>query len=264
VLKALDDREYSPSTGAAYPRNRWYLDLLRDPGDIDERDDDDDEDDDDDVGKADHHASVVADLLVESGRFTDRPSALHHLFHKPAGQALLARMKKKDEPMTSTSTHAESLRDVVKQYGIVALAKSMVKDEKSYGLDEPSFTALATEAAQRLYPNDRPDSAFSKLFESEESVRRACNFIKVQAHRSSGMTTIYEMPDPPRGAAATAYTKSDPAPGADSAYAELQAKAAEYRKAHPGLSEAQAFERVYSDRSNIELAKRERQESALR
>jgi hypothetical protein len=78
------------------------------------------------------------------------------------------------------------------------------------------------------------------------------------------MTTIYDMPDPPRGAAATAYTKSDPAPSADSAYAELQVKAAEYRKAHPGLSEAQAFERVYSDRSNIELAKRERAESAPR
>jgi hypothetical protein len=35
VLKELDDRERSSETGAAYPRNRWYLDLLRDPDDID-------------------------------------------------------------------------------------------------------------------------------------------------------------------------------------------------------------------------------------
>jgi hypothetical protein len=41
-------------------------------------------------------------------------------------------------------------------------------------------------------------------------------------------------------------------------------KAEAYRDAHPELSVAQCFERVYSDRSNIELAKRERIESAPR
>ena len=59
------------------------------------------------------------------------------------------------------TSHSEFVRDVVKQYGIVALAKSMVQDQKSYGLDELSFTRLATEHAQRLWSNDRPDVAFS-------------------------------------------------------------------------------------------------------
>jgi hypothetical protein len=59
------------------------------------------------------------------------------------------------------------------------------------------------------------------------------------------------------------YAKSDPAPNDGDAYGALMAKAREYQAAHPELSEAQAFERVYSDRANVELVKRER-ESAPR
>jgi hypothetical protein len=82
---------------------------------------------------------------------------------------------KETPPMTS---HSEFVQSVVKQYGIVALAKSMVQDQKSYGLDEHQFTQLATQHAQRVYPKDRPDVAFSKLYQSEESVRRACQISK--------------------------------------------------------------------------------------
>jgi hypothetical protein len=78
----------------------------------------------------------------------------------------------------SMTSHSEFVQSVVKQYGIVALAKSMIQDQKSYGLDEPTFTRLATEHAQRIYPNDRPDVAFSKLYQSEESVRRGCALYK--------------------------------------------------------------------------------------
>ena len=41
-------------------------------------------------------------------------------------------------------------------------------------------------------------------------------------------------------------------------------KAEEYRNTHPELSIAQCFEKTYTDRANIELAKRERVESAPR
>ena len=37
------------------------------------------------------------------------------------------------------TSHSEFVQSVVKQYGIVALAKSMVQDQKSYGLDELYF-----------------------------------------------------------------------------------------------------------------------------
>jgi hypothetical protein len=145
-----------------------------------DRNDDGDEIDRADGGNA-SHASKVANLLVEAGSHPDRASALSHLLHSPQGQALLARMHKKDDPPMTSTTHAEFVRDVVKQYGVVALAKSMVQDQKSYGLDEPTFTRLATEHAQRVYPNDRPDVAFSKLYQSEESVRRACSVLKSAA-----------------------------------------------------------------------------------
>jgi hypothetical protein len=48
------------------------------------------------------------------------------------------------------------------------------------------------------------------------------------------------------------------------AYDELMAKAAELRKTQPNLTEAQAFDKVYTDPANIEIAKRERVESAPR
>lgn len=49
-----------------------------------------------------------------------------------------------------------------------------------------------------------------------------------------------------------------------SALAQITAKAAELRKSMPHLSEAQAFDRVYSDTSNRELARRERADNAPR
>jgi hypothetical protein len=45
---------------------------------------------------------------------------------------------------------------------------------------------------------------------------------------------------------------------------ELKAKAAEYRKAHPELSEAQAFAKVYSDPANKALAEKERNQNRPR
>jgi hypothetical protein len=144
IRKVGDDSDRPRSKG---PLERYQRRLRRFEQIFMRKDDRDDDDDDngDTEKRADHHASTVADLLVEAKSHPDRASALNHLFHSPHGQALLARMHKKDDPpMTSTSTHAEFVRDVVKQYGIVALAKSMIQDQKSYGLDEPTFTRLAT------------------------------------------------------------------------------------------------------------------------
>jgi hypothetical protein len=78
----------------------------------------------------------------------------------------------------------------------------------------------------------------------------------------------YSRPTAPAGGVyayptTAAYTKSA-APTVDSAYAELMHKAEEYRNAHPELSVAQCFEKIYTDRANVELAKRERVESAPR
>jgi hypothetical protein len=280
------------------------------------------DDDDGDIEKqADHHASTVADLLVEAGSHPDRATALQHLLHKPSGQALLSRMSKKE-----TTPMKDTVHSIMKDCGgPVAFAKTICDTGRSYGVSEQEYVEAAGRYASELcgLPSDR---AFAKLYE-EESVRRACSLLKAaefsvfdldpvvvggpdamneanddteqsavlrateeiqrigrkrfpflpqdqqfarvfedknyaalaaQAHRRPGPTTVYAMPR------AAAYAKSDPAPNTDTAYAELMAKAEQLRSERPELSVAQCFEKIYTDRGNVELAKRERVESAPR
>src|ERR1700730_6331957 len=69
VVVSKSQLEVSPATGALYSRTRSFLDVINE--DDDEVNDDDrvdDDNEDDDIEKlADHHASKVADLLVEAG-----------------------------------------------------------------------------------------------------------------------------------------------------------------------------------------------------
>ena len=110
--------------------------------------------------------------------------------------------------------------------------------------------------AREKFPFLPADVAFARVFEDRNYAALAA-----QAHRRPGPSTVYAMPYAKQDAA---YTKSDPAPNTDTAYAELMLKAEAYRDAHPDLSIAQAFEKIYTNRANIELAKRERVESAPR
>ena len=280
-----------------------------------------DEIDRDDGGNAsDHHASKVADLLVEAGSFPHRAAALQHLLHKPSGQALLARMHKAaDQTGKESNMRSETLESILKDGGPVSVCKGIV-DRGRAPCGEAELVASLTKHAGG-------DRGFAKLYEAEESVRRACSIAKAaefnafdikpvvvggtgamneanddddsavlraheeivriarekfpflpadqafarvfedknyaalaaQAHQRPGPTTVYAMPR------ATAYTKSDPVPNTNTlAYAELMLKAEAYRSVHPELSIAQCFAEIYTDRANIELAKRERVESAPR
>jgi hypothetical protein len=90
---------------------------------------------DDDAGKrVDHHASTVANLLVEAGSFPHRAAALQHLLYKPSGQALLARMHK-----AADQTEKESKHELV--------------------------TAL-TKAASEQHPELSPAQAFAELYKT--------------------------------------------------------------------------------------------------
>jgi hypothetical protein len=141
----------------------------------------------------------------------------------------------------------QQLRDIAKGGGILAIAKTLVSENRSYGITEEEFVQFATEDAVRKFPDAKtPAAAFSQSFTAADAdgltLRRAHRIVRDEQFGTTA--------------------KADRSTG--TAYNELQAKAAELRKARPELSEAQAFERVYSDRSNIELCKRERQESASR
>jgi hypothetical protein len=143
--------------------------------------DDGNGDDDGDIEKqADHHASTVADLLVESGRFPHRTAALDHLLNSPHGNALLARLHKAEAQTGkdhSTMDRTTELRAIAKAGGIIAVAKAITDENRSYGITEHEFVALATEHAKAQHPELSEAAAFSKLYEIPE-VWRACNVLK--------------------------------------------------------------------------------------
>jgi hypothetical protein len=267
------------------------------------------------IGASDHHASSkVADLLVESGRFPHRAAALDHLLNSPHGNALLARLHKAAEQTDTRkgeTMRTDNLESILKDCGPVRLCKGIV-DRGRAPCSETELVAGLTKYAAS--PGVPPDVAFAKLYEAEESVRRACSIAKAAefsvepqvfglpamnpdhptdmlAAYNEILRTIREqfpyrtgaqqlaMADEelarqhhvrPQANYANVYAmpletrsteKRDGATGG--AYAELLAKARELQAA-TGMSEAQAFTKVYTDRANVELAKRERVESAPR
>jgi hypothetical protein len=142
----------------------------------------DDERERDDAGtekRVDHHASTVADLLVESGRFPHRTAALDHLLNSPHGNALLARLHKAEAHTgkESTMNRTEELRAIVKAGGVIAVAKAITDENRTYGISEHEFVALVTEHAKAAHPELTDAAAFAKLYENP-TVWRACNVLK--------------------------------------------------------------------------------------
>jgi hypothetical protein len=145
VLKAFyrDDGELGSLLRKAVEVCECDDDDDRGNGDDTEREHNDNGDNGDD-GEADTEKradiSQLADLLLEGGQFTDRAHALRFLLHNKDGVALARMHKRKEAP--AMKSHSEFVSDVVKTYGFVALAKSGVQDQKSYGLDGPAAARL--------------------------------------------------------------------------------------------------------------------------
>jgi hypothetical protein len=187
---------------------------------------------------SDHHASKVADLLVEAGSFPHRAAALQHLLHKPSGQALLQRMHKADQTGKESSMD-KTFRDVVKRHGIVAVAKSIVDERRSYGLSEHEFVALATEHAKAQHPELTDAQAFAKMYEIPE-VWRACNLLK-------SMPFVVSL-EPLQVGGESAQAVNNP----DEAIAQLRQLGA---RKWPTASEAVQFENALVDPVNHKLAR---------
>jgi hypothetical protein len=131
-------------------------------------------------GGNDHHASKVADLLVESGRFPDRSQALNYLFTNPRGTATLRLHKSED-----STAMPINLSDVVKNHGVVALCKFMVEKNSTFGASEAELVELASADAARRYPGDSPAFAFTKLYEESRELREAIEIAKSAALQSA-------------------------------------------------------------------------------
>jgi hypothetical protein len=193
----------------------------------------------------------VTDIEKGGGGAHDLAGALvRHLKDRLESKREAHGFEKKEQPMNRIAT----LRGIAKAGGILAIAKVMVAEDRSYGITEEEFVQFATEDAVKKFPGETADRAFTRMFTDGGAdgltLRRAHAVVKAShAEQMFGPTF-------------PAAAKADRSEG--KAYNELLAKAAELRKTHPELSEAQAFAAVYSDRSNIDLAKRERAESAPR
>jgi len=117
----------------------------------------------------DHHASKVADLLVESGKHPDRQAALDHLLHTASGAALLRRLTKHREEITMSKKQLEAartakLRDMAKRGGTVELAKAIASEGKTFGLNESDLVDLISYHDQRS--GESAAQTFARNYES--------------------------------------------------------------------------------------------------
>jgi hypothetical protein len=179
------------------------------------------------VGGAEHNASRVANLLVESGSHNSREDALAYLLHHPRGTAMLRRLSKSEDP----NPMSLDLSAVVKAHGIGALCRHMIKSASNFGIDEHQLVDLATQDAMRRYPSDTPPQAFAKLFLESSELREAIEIAKAAALQDD--------------LAAEAERDSR------AAMAELTAIG---KQRWPSLTRAQQFARAFE--TNPELARR--------
>jgi hypothetical protein len=121
----------------------------------------------------DHHASKVADLLVESGKFPDRSRALEYLLTNPRGAAML-RLNKSEDSIAMPINFAT----VAKQYGVIPLCKFMIEKQSNFGATEADLVALATAEAHRRYPSETEAGAFAKLYHESRELRDAVEIAK--------------------------------------------------------------------------------------
>jgi len=119
------------------------------------------------------------------------------------------------------------------------LAKQMIAEGSSYGIDESEFTKLATAHAQGLHPDMSPAAAFEKLFSdnSEDGV------ILREAHSIAKAATFTPI---------VVDGNADNPDDAREAYEALMRLAEEQRARAPWMSAEQAFDEVM--RKNLELA----------
>jgi hypothetical protein len=125
--------------------------------------------------------------------------------------------------------------------------------------NDQSDVEQARAELMRIGRKQWPRLSEAQVFEAAFTDPRNAAIVARLYHRPLP-TSIYPMPREWLAGEGSQHEKAD----RGSAYGELMAKAAEHRNAHPDLSIAQCFEKIYTDRANVELAKRERAESAPR
>jgi hypothetical protein len=185
--------------------------------------------------------SALADLVVEgAGGSIDRATALAWILHTPKGQSLVLRTAKnhetnKEEPML--------IESVVKNYGLISVAKSMAAENSSFGLSEHEFTALISDYAKTNKRAGESDgAAFEREFTSNETLRKAYAVVKNAPLMDLQPTFV------------SGGDAFDTNPDGSKAMEQLRTMSEELRARSPFLSVSQAFARVFEDPANAGLA----------
>jgi hypothetical protein len=215
----------------AEPR-RKNLDVSVSPADDDEGYDNPDADDDDRAAAADE------------GHFLSGGGG--------TGDESTERARRAMKGSNNMQTHSEMLTDVVKKFGIHALAKSVAQGEVR--VDEHTLTSLISDAAARS------GVSFSRLFEATTpegaTLLKAIAVARDQQWLSRTTTKVATL-QPTQVGGRDAQNIGNP----KSALDQIEDLVATQRKNNPALSESQAWERVYTDPCNRKLAEREREEN---
>jgi hypothetical protein len=119
-----------------------------------------------------------------------------------------------------------------------------IADAGSTSISEAEMTTLITAYAKHLHPDMKPDAAFAKVFTANDETGIA---FRQAVQIAKGLALV--MPVYVGGDAALAV--DDPA----DALAQIEELVEQQRAAHPELSKAQVFAKVYA--ANPELARRE-------
>jgi hypothetical protein len=118
-------------------------------------------------GASDHVLSRLADLLVESGRFTDRGHALRHLTSHPDGVALMRTHKAKDDPPMDT------VHSIMKAGGIAGCCAAIVAKGSTTITQDELVEAVSKVAAER-YPELTEAQAFDKVYSDQGAEAAFC------------------------------------------------------------------------------------------
>jgi hypothetical protein len=216
-------------------------------GDAKSRDLADDEIDRDDGGggASDHHASKVADLLVEAGSHPDRSAALSYLLHSPHGAALLHRMSKKE-----TTPMKDTIHSIMKSGGIAATCAAIVAKGLT-SISEHELVEAASKVAAERYPEISESQAFAKVYADPTEgrvLRQAINVAK-----ASLAETMLGPGLPVTVVGGPAAQDVNNATDAEQARAELMRIG---RKQYPRLTENQVFEAALTDPRNAAITAR--------
>jgi hypothetical protein len=189
-------------------------------------------------GASEHALSRLADLTVESGKFSSRAEALNWLISHPAGHAFTRLHKAaetaKEQPMT--------LENILKDFGPIKICKHICDVGKT-GYSEFALVSAPTKYAAEQF-NMPGDMAFAKLAESDASVLRACSLAKAAEFAVFDIKPI-AVGGPDAMHEAVNDTESS------EAYAQLQQIG---RDSWPTASEAVQFANAITDPKNGVLA----------